>query len=390
MRSTVESPRALPHRRVAERRRDHVRDRGGAAAAVPAGRGDDRHARGLAAREPGRVRVPAHARRRTRDPGSHPLPRDQPALLRAPRRRARRRVHPRAGAAAGDRDRRAAALQRALPARADGLRRGPGRRRRARLAPLRPRLVAASWRERSNRRRPGGRQRRALAHRPLARRRPAARRPHRALQRRASDLGAARGHRTSRSTSTSRTVYGPEWAWLRDAEPSHLSLAVGSPITVSPPARRGLHRTRAQGGGRRQKTVSASPARRSRQRTLVVAQRRAASLASCSALVSRHQRSPANALQPPHVAVGARRARGRRRTGSASRPARAGRRRRRRRPARAWRRAAARRPAITLAWPNIPPAASTPHRPASSPRPSSTTKCARSCGSSRAGPPTLL
>jgi hypothetical protein len=33
-------------------------------------------------------------------------------------------------------------------------------------------------------------------------------------------------------------VYGPEWAWLSDATPSHLSLAVGSPITVSP-ARRG-------------------------------------------------------------------------------------------------------------------------------------------------------
>jgi uncharacterized protein len=30
-------------------------------------------------------------------------------------------------------------------------------------------------------------------------------------------------------------VYGAEWAWLRDATPSHLSLAVGSPITVSPP-----------------------------------------------------------------------------------------------------------------------------------------------------------
>ena len=30
-------------------------------------------------------------------------------------------------------------------------------------------------------------------------------------------------------------VYGPEWAWLRDATPSHLSLAVGSPITVSRP-----------------------------------------------------------------------------------------------------------------------------------------------------------
>jgi len=28
-------------------------------------------------------------------------------------------------------------------------------------------------------------------------------------------------------------LYGPRWAWLRDAEPSHLSLAVGSPITVS-------------------------------------------------------------------------------------------------------------------------------------------------------------
>jgi uncharacterized protein YqjF (DUF2071 family) len=32
-------------------------------------------------------------------------------------------------------------------------------------------------------------------------------------------------------------VYGREWAWLRDATPSHLSLAVGSPITVSPPVR---------------------------------------------------------------------------------------------------------------------------------------------------------
>jgi len=30
-------------------------------------------------------------------------------------------------------------------------------------------------------------------------------------------------------------VYGPEWAWLRDATPSHLSLAVGSEITVSRP-----------------------------------------------------------------------------------------------------------------------------------------------------------
>jgi uncharacterized protein YqjF (DUF2071 family) len=33
-------------------------------------------------------------------------------------------------------------------------------------------------------------------------------------------------------------VYGPEWAWLRGATPSHLSLAVGSPITVSPLRRR--------------------------------------------------------------------------------------------------------------------------------------------------------
>jgi uncharacterized protein YqjF (DUF2071 family) len=30
-------------------------------------------------------------------------------------------------------------------------------------------------------------------------------------------------------------LYGPQWAWLRDATPSHLSLAVGSPITVSRP-----------------------------------------------------------------------------------------------------------------------------------------------------------
>ena len=66
-------------------------------------------------------------------------------------------------------------------------------------------------------------------------RRPAARRPHRPLQRRAPDMGAARGHRMSRSTSTTRALYGPEWAWLRDATPSHLSLAVGSPITVSRP-----------------------------------------------------------------------------------------------------------------------------------------------------------
>jgi uncharacterized protein YqjF (DUF2071 family) len=28
-------------------------------------------------------------------------------------------------------------------------------------------------------------------------------------------------------------LYGPVWAWLQDATPSHLSLAVGSPITVS-------------------------------------------------------------------------------------------------------------------------------------------------------------
>jgi uncharacterized protein len=31
-------------------------------------------------------------------------------------------------------------------------------------------------------------------------------------------------------------VYGPQWAWLRDATPSHLSLAVGSAITVSRPS----------------------------------------------------------------------------------------------------------------------------------------------------------
>src|SRR5262249_42746827 len=30
-------------------------------------------------------------------------------------------------------------------------------------------------------------------------------------------------------------LYGPEWAWLGDVVPSHLSLAVGSPITVSRP-----------------------------------------------------------------------------------------------------------------------------------------------------------
>jgi uncharacterized protein YqjF (DUF2071 family) len=32
-------------------------------------------------------------------------------------------------------------------------------------------------------------------------------------------------------------LYGPEWAWLSEATPSHLSLAVGSPITVSRPRR---------------------------------------------------------------------------------------------------------------------------------------------------------
>ncbi len=30
-------------------------------------------------------------------------------------------------------------------------------------------------------------------------------------------------------------VYGPEWAWLRDATPSHVSLATGSAVTVSRP-----------------------------------------------------------------------------------------------------------------------------------------------------------
>ncbi len=30
-------------------------------------------------------------------------------------------------------------------------------------------------------------------------------------------------------------LYGPQWAWLHDATPSHLSLAVGSPIAVSRP-----------------------------------------------------------------------------------------------------------------------------------------------------------
>jgi uncharacterized protein YqjF (DUF2071 family) len=29
-------------------------------------------------------------------------------------------------------------------------------------------------------------------------------------------------------------LYGPQWGWLREATPSHLSLAVGSPVTVSP------------------------------------------------------------------------------------------------------------------------------------------------------------
>ena len=32
-------------------------------------------------------------------------------------------------------------------------------------------------------------------------------------------------------------IYGPEWAWLQSARPSHLSLAIGSPITVSRPQR---------------------------------------------------------------------------------------------------------------------------------------------------------
>ena len=85
---------------------------------------------------------------RARHPAPHRVPRDQPALLRAPRRRARRRVHPRARAAAGDRDGRAAALQRAVRARADDAAARTHRgRRRARLAPLRPRLLADRWRE---------------------------------------------------------------------------------------------------------------------------------------------------------------------------------------------------------------------------------------------------
>ena len=33
------------------------------------------------------------------------------------------------------------------------------------------------------------------------------------------------------------TVYGPEWAWLADATPSHVSLAAGSAVTVSRPVR---------------------------------------------------------------------------------------------------------------------------------------------------------
>jgi uncharacterized protein len=32
-------------------------------------------------------------------------------------------------------------------------------------------------------------------------------------------------------------VYGPEWAWLAEAAPSHVTLAAGSAVTVSPPAR---------------------------------------------------------------------------------------------------------------------------------------------------------
>jgi uncharacterized protein YqjF (DUF2071 family) len=32
-------------------------------------------------------------------------------------------------------------------------------------------------------------------------------------------------------------VYGPEWAWLAEAAPSHVTLAAGSAVTVSPPRR---------------------------------------------------------------------------------------------------------------------------------------------------------
>ena len=106
---------------VGERRRDHLlRDRGGAAAAVPAGRGDDRHARGAAARD-----LVTFEFQRTRSagcPGRHRLPGDQSALLRARRRSAS--ASSASSCHAGDRDDRAAALQRALPRNPNGLRRG--------------------------------------------------------------------------------------------------------------------------------------------------------------------------------------------------------------------------------------------------------------------------
>ena len=140
-------------------------------------------------------------------------------------------------------------------------------------------------------------------------------------------------------------------------------------------------------GGSRQRTLSASPARRSRQWTLVSRSARQVP-ESCSAVVSRHQRTPAAAfsLRTSRSAPSSARSHTNRVSISACES---------RSPAAsttACARLAAcggRRPAITFACPNIPPAASTPHSPASNPRPSSTTKCARSCGSSRAAPPTL-
>ena len=116
---------------------------------------------------------------------------------------------------------------------ADDVRRRAARRhrRRPRLAPLRRRLIA-----------PRRRRRGRLPSPPKA-----APRTGSPITRSASAGGAtgARSSTTSRtrrgrcarsptspSTSTSRAVYGPEWAWLGTAEPSHLSLAVGSEVSV--------------------------------------------------------------------------------------------------------------------------------------------------------------
>ena len=193
MRSTVESPRALPHRRVAERRRDHVRGRGGAAAAVPAGGATIDTLEGSP-----RVSLVAFEFRRTRVGGLA-----IPGHIHFPE--INLRFYVRHGGERGVVFIRELVPRRAIATVARLLYNEPYQR-----VPMAcgadPSATACASGTASRRGSslvvegdsnpvvPEDGQRRALAHRPLARRRAAARRPHRPLQRRASDLGAARGH----------------------------------------------------------------------------------------------------------------------------------------------------------------------------------------------------